>query len=293
MDAPLDLSLLSAFVAVAEASSFSKAAALLGVTTATVSRTIAKLESIVGAELIHRTTRQVALSSAGEALYARTAPHVRSLRDAVQKLPERHDEPAGTLRLTAPVVLGVTFLSDVIARYVARYPEVRVEADFSNRKVDLVKEGFDLAIRGDGGVRKNSSMTIRTLTRTPLRFYAAPSYLARQGMPRTPGAKDHQWIVFGPLPRETKSEPEIEGRVVANDFLVLRETTRRGAGVGLLPVFLGEPLVATGDLVAVLPAFKSSLGGMVLLYPSTGRVPRKVAAFRDMLLAAIKGQTFE
>ncbi|HLV66391.1 MAG TPA: LysR family transcriptional regulator, partial [Polyangiaceae bacterium] len=148
MDATMDLRLLAIFVAVADASSFSRAAEKLGVTTATVSRGIARLEEAAGARLFHRSSRNVALSTAGAALYERAAPHVSALRDAVSELPERGPEPSGALRLTAPYELGITLLGELLARYTLRYPKVRVEADFSHRNVDLVAEGFDLAVRG-------------------------------------------------------------------------------------------------------------------------------------------------
>ncbi len=293
MDATLDLALLSTFVEVADAASFSGAAKRLGTTTATVSRNIARLEELVGAELIHRTTRHVSLSTAGESLFQRASAHVRALRGAVANLPESQEDPAGTLRITAPYALGATLLGDVVTRFLARYPDIRVEADFSNRNVDLVAEGFDLAIRGDAGVRKDSSLTIKKLASATVGFYAAPSYIARSGTPRVVGAPEHQWILFGPLPKTLRLTQPIEGRVVANDVLFIREATRAGAGIGFIPLYMGERLAASGELVRVLPSFKSSMGGLVLLYPSTGPVARKVAAFRDILIASIKSHGME
>ena len=137
-------------------------------------------------------------------------------------------------------------------------------------------------------MRRDSSLAIKKLASSTLGFYAAPSYIARSGTPRVVGAPEHQWIIFGPLPKSLLSKPALEGRVVANDVLFLREATRAGAGVGLLPLYMGERLAAAGELVRVLPTFKSSMGGMVLLYPAAGPVARKVAAFRDILIASIK-----
>src|SRR3954469_20254420 len=140
----MNVSFLATFVEVADAASFSAAARLLGTTTATVSRSIAKLEDSVGSRLFHRTTRRVSLTTAGTALYERTAAHVRALTQATKELPEHQSEPAGTLKLTAPYDLGATFLGSVIARFVALYPRVQVHAEFGSRLVDLRREGFDV-----------------------------------------------------------------------------------------------------------------------------------------------------
>jgi DNA-binding transcriptional LysR family regulator len=294
MNATIDLALLSVFVAVAEASSFSRAARALGTTTATVSRGLARLEALVGAELVHRTTRRVALSTAGQALYERTASHVGALQAAVRDLPERQEEPAGTLRLTAPYDLGVTLLGEVVARYVARYPQVRVDADFTSRRVDLVAEGFDLAIRPSAGLPRDSGLTVRRLlTGAVLGFFAAPEYLARRGVPRVVGAPDHEWISVAALGRQVEGLRAGQARIVANDFLFVREAARAGAGVGLLPGFVARPLVVAGELAPVLGTVKLPGGGLLLLYPASGQVARKVTAFRDLLVAALKRDWLE
>jgi len=290
----IDLELLSIFGAVSDAASFSKAAKKLGVTTATVSRGIAKLETLVGVELVHRTTRRVSLSTAGAALYERSASHVGALREAVKALPERQEEPAGTLRLTAPYDLGVTLLGDVMARFTARYPNVQIEADLTNRNVDIVAEGFDLAIRGDYGRQPDSSLAVRRIVkRVVAHFYASPGYIARRGTPRVVGSPDHEWILFGPLNRRLDLPRNFKGRITANDFLFLREATRSGAGVGIVPVLIAAPYVQSGDLIRVLPGVALRVGGVVLLYPSSGPLARKVIAFRDLMIETIKRESFE
>src|SRR5512133_2422779 len=137
----MDLNGLTLFEAVARTASFS-AAKELGLPKSTVSRGVARLEAEVGAQLLFRTTRQVALSEAGTALYDRIAPLLRSVKSAIGELPEREEEPSGTLRVTAPVDLGVLFLADVVTRYTARYPSVSVDLHLTGRVVDLVGEGF-------------------------------------------------------------------------------------------------------------------------------------------------------
>src|SRR5262249_12585689 len=163
----------------------SRAARALGTTTATASRNVARLEEILGTLLFHRTTRRIALTTAGAALYERSAIHLRALQNAARELPENQAEPAGTLRLTAPHDLGVALLSGLLARFTARYPKVRVDVVFGTELFDLGAGGFDVALRGD--VRKSadpSAWIIRRIVhRTELGFYASPQYLARRGTP--------------------------------------------------------------------------------------------------------------
>jgi DNA-binding transcriptional LysR family regulator len=281
------IDLVAVLVAVGETSSFSAAARRLGVTTGTVSRSIARLEAVVGAQLVHRTTRHVSLSTAGQLVFERAATHVRGIEAALKNLPERQQEPAGTLKLTAPPDIGVTILPDVIARYLSLYPQVRVDCDLSNRKVDLVAEGFDVALRASPRPQRDAALVMRRLMPGELRYYAAPTYVARRGLPRAVGDAEHDWIGFPAAQKLVHAAPKLEPRVVGNDMLFVREAARAGIGIGLLPSFVAEPLVAAGTLVSVLPKTRLALSSIVLLYPAAAKVPRKVTAFRDLLVAAL------
>ena len=148
MDATIEL--LPYFLAVAETGSFTAAATSLSQNKSRVSRAVARLEKLLDTELFHRTTRAVALTTAGVALFERAAPLLTALREAVGTLPERQEEPSGELRITAPVDIGGP-LADVVARYTLRWPEVRVDLSLTGRRVDLLREGFDLAIRATVG----------------------------------------------------------------------------------------------------------------------------------------------
>lgn len=284
------IDLVSVLVAVGETASFSAAAQRLGVTTGTVSRSIARLEALAGAQLVHRTTRHVSLSAAGQALFERSASHVRSIEAALKNLPEGQQEPAGTLCLTAPPDLGVTLLPDVIARFVSLYPQVRVHLDIGNRKVDLVAEGFDLALRASTGKEKDSSLVRSRLMPIEMRFYASPSYLARRGSPREQWSGDHDWIGFFPASKHPRIPVGFEPRVASNDMLFVREATRAGVGIGLLPNFVGDPLVASGALSTVLTRVRFASASFIMLHPP-GPVPRKVTAFREVFVAALNVPT--
>src|SRR5512141_683317 len=156
----MDLNLLTVFEAVARTSSFSIAARELGIPKSSASRAVARLEDELHVQLLFRTTRKVSLSPAGTALYDRTHPLLRSMKAALGELPETDEAPAGTLRVTAPVDLGVLFLAEVVTRYTARYPAVSVELHLTGRVVDLVGEGFDLALRV-GSRLADSTLVVR------------------------------------------------------------------------------------------------------------------------------------
>lgn len=289
--ASLDLDLLTIFVAVADHASFSKAASHLGITKGTVSRGIARLEAIVGAELLHRDTHRVAMSTAGTALYERTAPHLGALANALSELPEREDEPSGQLRITAPYDVGVMLLPDIIARFVLRFPKVTFDLRPSNQRFDLVADGFDMAIRAAPSGLADSNLTVRKLGSAEMRVYASPAYVARRGEPQKLVSADdgHSWIVFRPmmslLPKQSRPS------FLTDDLFTVRELVRAGAGVGTMPSFVAAPYVEAGTIVQIMPSHTwRGAGGLYLLYPTRGRgtVPRKVAAFRDFLLESLK-----
>jgi DNA-binding transcriptional LysR family regulator len=143
----IDLGLVEAFTAVARSASYSAAARTLGVPKSSVSRAIARLEEQLGVVLLHRTTRRVALSTAGAALFERVVPNLTALREALGDLPEQEQEPSGELRITASVDFGVAALADLAAAFTLRYPAIKLDVRLTNRMVDVVAEGFDVALR--------------------------------------------------------------------------------------------------------------------------------------------------
>lgn len=289
MNATIDTSLLTQFVEVADRTSFSAAAASLGTTPATVSRGIARLEELVGSRLFHRTTRRVSLTTAGEALYERTAPHLRALERATRHLPEHQSVPAGTLKLTAPYDLGATFLASVIARFVVRYPQVQVHVELGSRMVDVGAEGFDVALRSDRGKHKDTSLTAKRLVaRSELSLYASPAYLARRGHPRGLASPDHDWLVAPSLLRALGFPASVVPKVLANDLLFLRGVASAGGGIATLPAFIAQPHIQSGELLRILPAVRVDVGGLVMVYSATRPLARKVEAFRDFLVETVR-----
>jgi DNA-binding transcriptional LysR family regulator len=294
--ATIDLELLTRFVAVVEAASFSAAAKRLALPKSSVSRGVARLERSMGVKLLHRTTRRVAVSTAGAALYERAAPLLAELQRSIGALPEQAAQPSGRLRVAAKVDFGAMVLAEIVARFVARYPAVEVDMRLSNQIVDLVAEGIDVAFRFSRRPIADASWTARRLGTYALQLFASPAYLARRGTPRHPRELDeHTGVRFrgGPTLRLTgPGEPHplrTPGSIVGDDMWFVREALRAGAGVGLLPGFIADPEVASGQLVRVLPRWAVETGSLWLVSQAGRHVPSKVAVFREFVIEALRG----
>jgi DNA-binding transcriptional LysR family regulator len=291
----MDLNLIAVFEAVARTGSFSAAAKELGIPKSTASRAIARLEDELRVQLLFRTTRKVSLSEPGTALYDRVTPLLRSMKGALSGLPERGEAPSGTLKVTAPVDLGVLFLAEVLSRYTARYPEVSVDLHLTGRVVDLVGEGFDVALRVASRL-EDSSLVVRRAAPVLLRLYASPLYLARRGTPRNADELgEHDWVVFrgGPEKLRVAALRPAQGRarIVCDDFLFVRDAVRAGAGIGLLPTFVAEPEVLAGALVRIVHRFERPAGSLFIVTPEAKHVPGKVSAFRELVVEMLRTRT--
>jgi len=287
----LDLNDVAAFVRVVENAGFAKAARELGVPTSTISRAVARLEENVGVRLLHRTTRNLSVTSEGHAFHDRVAPLVASLRAATHSLENSGKEPEGLLRVTAPNDLGSAFLSDEIVRFAERYPLLRVEVLLTNRKLNLVSEGIDVAVRA--GKLESSSLVARKIGTMSVELYASPNYAERARLPGTLaelarhkiiawGARDGKvsWELEGPRGKETA---ELQVRIACDDFGFVRAATVAGGGIGLMPRMLATSDVASGRLLRVLPEYGQTGAALHLIYASARQLPTKVTAFRDFL----------
>jgi DNA-binding transcriptional LysR family regulator len=291
----MDLNQLALFEAVARTASFSAAAGELGLSKSSVSRGIARLEAELGVQLLFRTTRQVSLTAAGTGLFDRLTPLLRQVGAALGEIPEREEEPSGVLRVTAPADLGVLFLAEAVARFTVRYPSVSVYLHLTGRVVDLVAEKFDVALRVAASL-KDSTLLVRKVAPIVAQLFASPLYLARRGTPRSEAElAAHDWVVFqgGPQklrlagPREAMGVAPRE-RILCDDLLFVRDAVRAGAGVGLLPTFVAEPDLVAGTLVRVLPRLERTIASLHLVIPASKHVPRKVTAFRDLVVEMLE-----
>jgi DNA-binding transcriptional LysR family regulator len=291
--APIDLNLVRAFVAVHESGSFSAAGERLEVPRSTVSRAVAALEQSLDVLLFHRTTRRVTTTAAGLALHERLSPSLLALEASLSDLPERKDEPTGTLRLTTTTELGSTVVAEAIARFTALHPKVDVDLHLDNRVVDLARGGFDLALRVSSGPLRVSSLIARKLGNLSLQLYSSPAYLAGRGMPRSASdLASHDLIGLRgapPMPLAARSKSQVRrSRIDCDDMLVARALIRAGGGTGMLFSFLADGDVTEGRLVRVLPNWLAQAGAVFLVYPSRRHVPHKVTAFRDLVLEVLR-----
>lgn len=296
MDA-IDLNLLPMFVAVAESASFSAAATRLAIPKSSISRGIASLEDAMGVRLFHRTTRHVSLSTAGSALLERSAPLLAALQKSVTDLPELQDEPSGVLRVTAPVDFGTAVLAESVARFMARHTKLQIDLRLTNTLVDIVAEGVDIAFRISTRPLKDSSLVAQRAAALAMQLYAAPSYFARRGAPRSPDdLAAHALIGFRGIGRLRLTGPDkpvtvdAHSHIICDDMLFMREMLREGAGIGVLPTFLAAAEVTAGNLVCALPRWSVPTGHLWLVTPSGRNPPRKVVAFRDFVMETLRAR---
>jgi DNA-binding transcriptional LysR family regulator len=287
----MSLDEIAMFARVAASGTLAEAARRLGVPKSTVSRAIARLEDTTGVQLLQRGARSVSLTEAGRRFFAEVAPHLGALDEATLNLGKAREIVAGSLRVSAPASSGA-ILGDLFVRFGARYPGIRLEIELSQRQVDLVREGFDVALRGTANVR-GDALVARKLLPAELRLFASPSYVARRGAPRS--AEDlagHDLVAYLPVFSRAAVQPEALGRAFAgarattNELDLLRCMLRAGGGIGPLTAAHAALDLAQGTLVRVLPEWSHGFGTLYFVYPAARHVPRKVAALRDFLVEA-------
>ncbi len=284
-----DLNAALLFVRVAEAGSLRGAARALGVPKSTISRKLAELEERLGARLLQRTTRRLGLTDIGRAYYERASTAITALLEADTSVAEHLGEPQGLLRVTASTNVGAVMLPPILLEFLNRYPKVRVSLDLSERIVDLVKEGFDLAVRA--GPLADSSLVARRIGGSAMQVFGSPAYLRRHGRPKEPAELvDHECLLFTASQRtwnftvERKAiQIKVNGRLTANNVAVLLDAAVAGLGLAMLPTVMAEPAVARKELQPVLAAFTPPGAVLHVVYPSARFVSPSVRAFIELL----------
>jgi len=281
------------FAQVVDSRSFSAAAARLGLSKSAVSKQIAKLEDRLGARLLNRTTRTLSPTDAGQDFYERCLRVAREVEEAERAITHLSAEPRGLLRLNAPASFGREYLAPLVPEMLARWPELRIEVLFEDRFVDVVAEGFDLVIRITR--LQDSSLVARRIASCRRLLCAAPSYLARRGVPRTPAdllqhdcmlysyaTDQNEWEFVGPDGRlETV---RVDGRLRANNAEVTLAALRAGAGLALSPDFIVGPDIAAGRLVPLLTGYENPFGAIYAVWPHNRNLAPKVRALVDFLV---------
>lgn len=284
----LDLNAVRVFVAVVEHGGFREAASKLKQPKSTVSRRVADLEAALGQQLLRRTTRTVSLTEVGDAFFRQASQALSSLTDAVKLVQQSELTPRGLLKVTAPPTFAELFLGGLLADFARAYPEVRLVLDLSDRYVDLVAEGFDVALRA--GVLPDSSLKARLLGASPVLCWASPEYLARRGTPKTPDAlAEHDVIAFGTderqarwpfLVRKEKKLFALKPRLTLNSYVLIEQLARAGLGIARIP---GGIATIGGGLVEVLSDFGLPPTPMHAVFPPSQYVSPKVRVFLDFL----------
>lgn len=282
MISPADMLL---FAVVVREGSFTRAARCLGITKQTVSERIAKLETESRVRLLERTTRRLRPTDAGAAYAERCTLIAAQIDEANAELSRKHSEPVGTLRVSAPVLYGRRFLSAVVAHYLDRFPKVQVEVVLADRRVNLVEEGFDLAIRV--GNLDDSSLTAHKLGEGYMYYVASPRFLASHGSPKPTDLRTTRCV--GVSRFETWDaggvKQKIEPVLVVNDLEVACGAAIAGVGVARLPSLVCWDAVRDGRLKPLFGAEAALLRPIYVVYPSRTYLPVKVRAFVEALSA--------
>jgi len=283
------------FARLVEARSFTAAAEKLGVSKSVVSARLTQLEERLGTRLLHRTTRRLSLTPDGLAFYEHCARIAAEADAASAALSGRAKDPTGVLRVNAPVTFAQLYLAEPIGAFLARYPKARIELVLSDRLIDLIEEGIDVAIRVSARLR-DSSLVARKLATDRSFVFAAPSYLAERGTPQAPAdLLHHACLRYGLL----KSTDEwrfrdggasfavpVEGRLTVADGATLREAAVAGLGLAVLPSFIAAPEVRAGRLVRVLERYSFVRLALHALTPSAPSTSAK--AFIELLATHLR-----
>jgi len=285
---------ITAFVAAVKMGSFTAAATSLGLTRSAVGKSIARLEDRLGVRLLNRTTRKLSLTDEGAVTYERWRQVLEDLDEVDATMALRRGKPAGTLKLTAPLSFGQHHVLPLLDAYLKQWPELRADLWFTDRYVDLIEEGFDIALR-IGEPKDDSLLLTRTVAWQQFVVCATPEYLARRGTPQTPqDLVNHDTIVFlsakRPLPWRFHMPEgpylfEGPGRVNIDSSEALHESALAGFGLIYLPTYLIGKDLRAGALVEVLRAYRAAPDPIRVVYPSKRYLSPRIRAFIDLLMS--------
>jgi len=282
------------FVGVINAGSFTAAARAMGHSTSYVSKEITRLEKRLNSRLLNRTTRTISLTDAGRAYYERCSQIIIDAENAERSIHQLQETPSGLLRINAPGSFGSKYLLDVLAQFMHRYPEVKLEVEFNDRLIDVVAEGYDVVIRV--GEIKDTNLVARKFTSSRGVVVASPDYIKRKGCPKQ--AEDltqHDCIAYSLLPTPTqwdfykdgvRSSVTVAPRALCNSAAIEVAMVVQGIGITRLPLFTCEQEVANGDLQIILDDYDQIKFDVYAVYPHRQYLTAKVRAFVDFVVDA-------
>lgn len=292
---------MDTFIRVVEAGSISGAADRMDIAKSAVSRRLKELEEHLGVELFHRTTRRMNLTESGRTYYHQAVRILDDLREAELATSQAHGQLRGTLKVALPMSFGLMHLGPAINDFLELHPHVEFDLDFNDRTVDLMQEGFDLAVRV--ARLPDSSLIARRLATMRAVVCASPDYLERHGRPDSPeGLIEHRCLVYSLIRNyETWTFVDAEGRqrttkikayIKASNGEFLRDAAVRGLGVVLVPTFIAYQAIERGDLVPILAGYRQPQLDVYALYPQTRHLSRRVRAFVDFLVERFEGTPY-
>ncbi len=279
------------FVKVIQMGSFTKAAKALKKPITSVSDKVAQLEKRLGVTLVHRTTRQLKLTSVGEAYYDKCVKALVEFESAESELQVLKIEPQGRLRLTMSVDVGHSVTPQMVNRYLEKYPNVKVELIVTNRMVDLVGEGVDLAIRV--GRLNDSNHKVRKFLETTASFWATPEFIKKYGLPQSPKQLEKLPYIFFAFQKGTsleisrgkeKVKLNLQSRLQADDLETVKQIVLESIGFAMIPNFICKREENAGRLVRILPEWTWSKIALSFVYPDQKYVSPNVKAFIDLAL---------
>lgn len=295
-----DLNDMWYFAEVVDKGGFAAASRSLGLPKSRLSRRVAELETRLGVRLLQRTTRKLSLTAVGEMFHRHCVAMREEALAAEQAVEQSHTEPCGTIRVACPVTLAQTMVGAILPQFLLRHPQVVVDMRISNRAVDLVEEGFDVALRVRASLDDSGSMVVKQLATSTTLLVAGPAQIARQGMPQRPQdlagfdtvamAATHgtgQWPLIGPAGESVTVQHT--PRLVADDLLTVKLAVLAGVGIGWVPDYMCRDEIDSGALVRVLPGWAPPLGIVHAVFPSRRGLVPAVRQFLDFLGEQLRG----
>lgn len=279
-------------VAVVETGSFTAAGDRLSMSKALVSKYIGAVEDTLGVRLFNRSTRRLAITEAGKSYYDKVLPLLEEYGELVDNMAGEQSKPRGLLRISAPVTFGESFLGPILAELTATYPDLNVDLQLTDRKIDMLQEGIDVVVR-IGGV-DDSNLIARKINSYPLVLCASPAYIEKQGCLKSANdLRAHGCIVDSnfrvgshwPM-TNTKGEMEVievNSKISVNSPRAVKEIAVNHGGIGLITKILVEKELNSGELIVLLPEYKMMEFGLFAIYPHRRYVSKKVRAFVDFL----------
>lgn len=287
-----DLKYMAVFFHVVDAGGFTAASRRLGMAKSAVSRQISVLEKELGVRLLNRSTRKMSLTEAGEIYFQACSQVVSEASEAARTVSGLSMELTGSLRISCPIALGNDYIAPLVKEFLDQHPGLKVELFVSDQIMNMVEEGFDVAIRV--GWLADSGLVARKITNSPRLLCASPGYLEKHGKPECPEQlAEHQWVVYTLLPTPNRQilkkqgsqrTVHVNGRFKTNNILTLRSLLIEGAGMGVISDFLIHGDIKQGRLVSMMQDYDFGDAGVYAVYPNRHHKQSKVGLFIDFLI---------